>query len=282
MVELQPSSIKLRGFRPTVADRPSVGVGRCRLGVGFRLTVAVQLRCGGDRSRVTAEFRHRIRRTIKFAERPDTSARQRGDARLSGQSLAREARNCEGSFQDESAEQRNDLTDNVVCRRVLQSNSCALSRSLICSLSPYPTCCIRPSAIEPWADFIVDTSGSHGKPASGGNIMRAHYLSLVMVWALLALALVSRAHASDEHDCNAVTVISLHHCVQHAVEMGHISNAGVANSLLRQDRCRPRRRGSGQYECGREDPGGVHQRGRSPGWDSYRLDARRSHDRPRD
>lgn len=64
--------------------------------------------------------------------------------------------------------------------------------------------------------------------------MRARYLSLVLVWAVLALALVSRAHASDEQDCNAVTVISLHHCVAHAVEMGHISNAGVANSLLRK------------------------------------------------
>jgi hypothetical protein len=64
--------------------------------------------------------------------------------------------------------------------------------------------------------------------------MRARHLSLVLVWAVLALALVSRAHASDEHDCNAVTVISLHHCVQHAFETGHISNAGVANSLLRK------------------------------------------------
>jgi len=64
--------------------------------------------------------------------------------------------------------------------------------------------------------------------------MRARYLSLVLVWAVLVLAFVSRAHASDEHDCNAVTVISLHHCVQHAIEMGHVSNAGVANSLLRK------------------------------------------------
>ena len=64
--------------------------------------------------------------------------------------------------------------------------------------------------------------------------MRARYLSLVLVSAVLALALVSRAHASDEHDCNAVTVVSLHHCVQHAFEMGHVSNAGVANSLLRK------------------------------------------------
>jgi hypothetical protein len=84
------------------------------------------------------------------------------------------------------------------------------------------------------ADLIAHASGSHAKPASGGNIMRARYLALAMVWAVLAVALVSRAHASDEQDCNAVTVISLHHCVQHAFEMGHISNAGVANSLLRK------------------------------------------------
>lgn len=64
--------------------------------------------------------------------------------------------------------------------------------------------------------------------------MRARYLSLVLVWTVLALALVTQAHASDEHDCNAVTVISLHHCVRHAIETGHISNAGVANSLLRK------------------------------------------------
>lgn len=64
--------------------------------------------------------------------------------------------------------------------------------------------------------------------------MRARYLYLVLVWTVLALALVSRANASDEHDCDAVTVISLHHCVGHAVEMGHISNAGVATSLLRK------------------------------------------------
>lgn len=64
--------------------------------------------------------------------------------------------------------------------------------------------------------------------------MRARYVALVVIWAVLALALVSRAHASDEQDCNVVTVISLHHCIQHAIEMGHVSNAGVANSLLRK------------------------------------------------
>ena len=64
--------------------------------------------------------------------------------------------------------------------------------------------------------------------------MRTRYLSLLLVWVVLALALVSRAHASEEHDCDAVTVLSLYHCVHHAYEMGHISNAGVANSLLRK------------------------------------------------
>lgn len=64
--------------------------------------------------------------------------------------------------------------------------------------------------------------------------MRARYLTLFLLWAVLALALVSRAQASEEHDCESVTVLSLYHCVQHAFEMGHISNAGVANSLLRK------------------------------------------------
>lgn len=32
--------------------------------------------------------------------------------------------------------------------------------------------------------------------------------------------------------CDHDTVESLYHCVQHAADMGHISNAGVANSLL--------------------------------------------------
>lgn len=64
--------------------------------------------------------------------------------------------------------------------------------------------------------------------------MRARYFTLFLLWAVLALAFVSRSQASDEHNCESVTVLSLYTCVQHALEMKHISNAGVANSLLRK------------------------------------------------
>lgn len=63
--------------------------------------------------------------------------------------------------------------------------------------------------------------------------MRTYRLVLVLIWSALALSLTSRAQASEEHDCGDMsTVMSLHHCVHHAIEMGHISNAGVGNSLL--------------------------------------------------
>ncbi|HEX6290147.1 MAG TPA: hypothetical protein VFZ66_13215 [Herpetosiphonaceae bacterium] len=57
------------------------------------------------------------------------------------------------------------------------------------------------------------------------------------VWLVLALALgllVARpAAAMTMSDCEMTpTVASLHHCVHHAVEMGAITNAGVAKSLL--------------------------------------------------
>lgn len=61
---------------------------------------------------------------------------------------------------------------------------------------------------------------------------RVHYLFLAFVWLALSLSFVSRAHADDAMDCNQSTVESLYHCVHHAAEMGHISSAGVANSLL--------------------------------------------------
>jgi hexosaminidase len=91
---------------------------------------------------------------------------------------------------------------------------------------------IRRCAIEPRACFFVNASGSSLNPASGGEVMRTRYLSLVLVWVVLALALVSRANADEEHGCDDVTVDSLYHCVHHAIEMGHISNVGVGNSLL--------------------------------------------------
>ena len=64
--------------------------------------------------------------------------------------------------------------------------------------------------------------------------MRNRILSVFVLLALLTAALAVPAFASDEnmcsHDMN--TVESLHHCVNHALEMGHIANAGVGNALL--------------------------------------------------
>ena len=63
--------------------------------------------------------------------------------------------------------------------------------------------------------------------------MRNRILSVVVLLALLITTLAVPAFASGEdmcsHDMN--TVESLHHCVNHALEMGHITNAGVANAL---------------------------------------------------
>ena len=64
--------------------------------------------------------------------------------------------------------------------------------------------------------------------------MRTRILSVVVMQALLTTALPLPAFASDEHMCNRDmnTLESLHHCVNHALEMGHITNDGVANALL--------------------------------------------------
>ena len=64
--------------------------------------------------------------------------------------------------------------------------------------------------------------------------MRNRILSVFVLIALLTAALAVPAFASDEHMCShdMNTVESLHHCVNHALEMGHIANAGVGNALL--------------------------------------------------
>ena len=64
--------------------------------------------------------------------------------------------------------------------------------------------------------------------------MRNRILSVFVLLALLTAALAVPAFASDEHMCShdMNTVESLHHCVNHALEMGHIANAGVGNALL--------------------------------------------------
>ena len=55
---------------------------------------------------------------------------------------------------------------------------------------------------------------------------------LGIVAALLLVA--APAFAAEDHACDhtGTTIESLHHCVMHAYDMGHITNKGVANSLL--------------------------------------------------
>ena len=55
-------------------------------------------------------------------------------------------------------------------------------------------------------------------------------LSIVAVLSLLVVP----AFAADTMTCDhsGATIASLHHCVMHAFDMGHITNAGVANSLM--------------------------------------------------
>jgi hypothetical protein len=54
--------------------------------------------------------------------------------------------------------------------------------------------------------------------------------------ALVALLMISFAlpapvAAQAEHEC-AITIAGLRECVQHAAEMGHITNRGITQSLL--------------------------------------------------
>ena len=64
--------------------------------------------------------------------------------------------------------------------------------------------------------------------------MRNRILSVFLLLVLLTAVLAVPAFASDEHMCthDMNTIESLHHCVNHALEMGHITNAGVGNALL--------------------------------------------------
>lgn len=59
-------------------------------------------------------------------------------------------------------------------------------------------------------------------------------LLLAMFVALMALAAVAPAFAQEEHACahDGTTIESLHHCVSHAAEMGHITKPGVTKALL--------------------------------------------------
>ena len=57
---------------------------------------------------------------------------------------------------------------------------------------------------------------------------------LVLTVFVLSLAIALPTFASGDHACehDGVTIASLEHCVYHATEMGHITNQGVAKSLL--------------------------------------------------
>ena len=56
----------------------------------------------------------------------------------------------------------------------------------------------------------------------------------VLSMVALLLLLAAPAFAAEDHTCDheATTIESLHHCVMHALEMGHITNPGVATSLM--------------------------------------------------
>ncbi len=62
--------------------------------------------------------------------------------------------------------------------------------------------------------------------------MKKLLFALTIVGALLLLA--APAFAADTMTCDNMdaTIASLHHCVMHAYDMGHIDNQGVANSLM--------------------------------------------------
>ena len=59
---------------------------------------------------------------------------------------------------------------------------------------------------------------------------------LPVLAVVAALLLIAAPAFADVHTCDhdATTVESLHHCVMHAYEMGHITNQGVYESLTRE------------------------------------------------
>ena len=58
-------------------------------------------------------------------------------------------------------------------------------------------------------------------------------LFVALCLAIISLTFPTLALASDDHECaHEPTVESLHHCVLHAAEAGHIDNPGVTTSLL--------------------------------------------------
>ena len=58
-------------------------------------------------------------------------------------------------------------------------------------------------------------------------------LSIVAMLSLLAAPALAAGDMTCDHGGATMDPIeSLHHCVMHAYDMGHITNAGVANSLM--------------------------------------------------
>ena len=59
-------------------------------------------------------------------------------------------------------------------------------------------------------------------------------LMTFLTLAVLSLVAVQPALAHTGEDCthDMATIESLHHCVQHALEQGHIDNPGIAKGLL--------------------------------------------------
>lgn len=56
----------------------------------------------------------------------------------------------------------------------------------------------------------------------------------VLIFAVALLLTAAPAFAMEGHECEhaGTTVESLHHCVMHASEMGHITSDGVTKALL--------------------------------------------------
>lgn len=62
--------------------------------------------------------------------------------------------------------------------------------------------------------------------------MRVRYFYSLLLLLALAAAMASRAQAQTQHDCHDSTIEALYHCVEHAIQDGHITSVGVATSLI--------------------------------------------------
>ena len=64
--------------------------------------------------------------------------------------------------------------------------------------------------------------------------MKRLLLVAIAVFVLSMTAAPVRAEEGHHCEHDGATIEALHHCVMHATEMGHITNRGVANSLLKK------------------------------------------------